>query len=139
MQNQSPYLCNQLKKTAFIFALFYLLSVVGYGLEFHYCLGQITDVNLAWLDTSCGCDTEGESVSHSCCDEKAFFVRVDDEHQSPSADLNIKTPTVQAHCLIDAHQSIEALDSKRFTFFNPYSSPPPDKLYRKHCALIYYA
>lgn len=132
------YLCARLKKTAFIFALFYLLSVVGYGLEFHYCLGRITDVNLAWLDTSCVCDTDGESVSHSCCHEKAFFVQVEDEHQSASAESLLKIPSTDVAIDLLKDEGLSPLNLVGETFIQ-LSNAPPDKLYRKHCALIYYA
>lgn len=71
--------------TAWTLVVFYFLSVCGYGLELHYCLGQVTDVNYALFDTSCVCD-EGheESYTSNCCEEKAFFVQLDEDHQAAS-------------------------------------------------------
>jgi hypothetical protein len=74
------------KKAAFFFAIFYLLNVVGYGLEVHYCLGKISDINYAFLDTSCACDSANpEKITSSCCNEESFFVQLEDEHQSVSS------------------------------------------------------
>ncbi|MDP4663561.1 MAG: hypothetical protein NWS74_07845 [Salibacteraceae bacterium] len=81
-----------MKKTAFLFAMFYLLNVVGYGLEVHYCLGQVSDINYAFLDTSCACDAaHSERISSSCCNEESFFVQLEDEHQS-SSNIEVQSP-----------------------------------------------
>ena len=72
-----------MKFKAAFFAILYLASVVGYGLEFHYCLGEITDWNYVLLDTSCACDDGHEKVVRGCCEEKEFFVQIEEAHQSP--------------------------------------------------------
>ena len=127
-----------MRKSAFIFALFYLLSVVGYGLELHYCLGQITDVNVAWLDTSCACDdAHGKAVSN-CCDEKEFFVQVKDEHQSSSIDfkLNFDQPLIaMVDWMENPSEDIEDVD-----WVNPNNNGPPEPvdLYKQNCSFIFY-
>ena len=50
----------------------------------HYCLGRVTDVNVSWLDTHWACDTDESNMVSSCCEEKAFFIQLDDEHQPTS-------------------------------------------------------
>ncbi len=80
-----------MKKAAFLFAIFYLLNVVGYGLEVHYCLGQVSDINYAFLDTTCACDAAHSERFSSCCNEESFFVQLEDEHQS-SSKIEVQTP-----------------------------------------------
>lgn len=66
--------------------------MVGYGVEVHYCLGQIADVNYALLDTSCACDEVDEIAGEdNCCNEESFFIQLDTEHQS-AADQKLKQP-----------------------------------------------
>ncbi|MDC1221523.1 hypothetical protein N8Z47_02520 [Salibacteraceae bacterium] len=127
-----------MRKSAFIFAMFYLLSVVGYGLEIHYCLGQIADVNIAWLDTSCACDDAHIPETSNCCDEKEFFVQVKDEHQSSSVDfkLDFDQPLIAiVDWMENPRQDIEDVE-----WVNPNNNgpPEPEDLYKQNCAFIYY-
>ena len=60
-----------------------MLNVVGYGIEVHYCLGQISDVSYAFLDTSYAFDSDHTEVFKApCCDDESFFVQLEDEHQN---------------------------------------------------------
>ena len=70
--------------TAFIFAFFYLINSVGYGLEIHYCLGRVSDVNHVLFDTFCPCDDAHESKGINCCEERSFFNQIEDEHAAPA-------------------------------------------------------
>lgn len=75
-----------MRKMAIIFALFYLMSSVGYGLKVHFCLGRISDVNYVLLDTSCPCDeSHAATLSMECCEEKSFFNQIEEEHSSPAS------------------------------------------------------
>ena len=118
--------------------MFYLLSVVGYGLEIHYCLGQIADVNIAWLDTSCACDDAHIPAASKCCDEKEFFVQVKDEHQSSSVDfkLDFDQPLVAEFTWDESDLSL--LDEREWVSLNNNSPPEPEDLYKQNCAFIYY-
>jgi hypothetical protein len=127
-----------LRKSAFIFALFYLLSVVGYGLEIHYCLGQIADVNIVWLDTSCACDDAHILETSNCCDEKEFFVQVKDEHQSSSVDfkLDFDQPLI---AIVDWMENLsEDIEDVEWVNSNNNGPPEPEDLYKQNCAFIYY-
>ncbi|MEX2597621.1 MAG: hypothetical protein WEC59_11890 [Salibacteraceae bacterium] len=71
--------------SAFIFALFYFFSSVGYGLEVHYCLGRVSDINYVLLETECPCDSLHDQMSNpNCCEERSFFNQIEDEHSAPS-------------------------------------------------------
>lgn len=79
-----------MRKIALFLALFYFLSTVGYGLEIHYCLGRISDVNHAMLETSCPCDTlHTKGQADGCCEERSFFNQIDDVHSYPQAQNEI--------------------------------------------------
>lgn len=71
--------------TAFIFAFFYLINSVGYGLEIHYCLGRVSDVNHVLFDTFCPCDAAHETTGMNCCKERSFFNQIEDEHAVPAS------------------------------------------------------
>jgi len=78
--------------TAFIFSLFYLISSVGYGIEVHYCLGRISDVNHFMFETHCACDEAGIMPEKSCCEERVVYNQLDDEH---TASANLQVEDVQ--------------------------------------------
>lgn len=92
-----------MKKAAILLALFYLLNAVGYGLEVHYCLGEVADINYVFLDTSCACEDNHIEISRSnCCNEESFFNQLDDEHQAAASDFSVKAPVAQhIFCLND--------------------------------------
>lgn len=128
-----------MKRATAILAVFYLLSVTGYGLKLHYCLGQITDVNIAWLDTSCCCD---EGAAHAqkppCCDEKEFFVQLDDEHQTPTSLNGLDMPlpllaTLDRNTLLNTGVKVQKAAYPENTV-PPFTVP----LFKQHCSLVYY-
>lgn len=124
---------------SFIFGLFYLLSIAGYGLEFHYCLGQITDVNHALLDTSCHCDDAHQGLIKGCCEEREFFVQLDQDHETPpSSDVNKVYQPLMANCCWDCLETF-ASESKAPDVIDDRGPPIDAKLYKEHCALILYS
>lgn len=127
-----------MKKAAFFFAIFYLLNVVGYGLEVHYCLGQIADINYAFLDTSCACDSaHTESITTSCCDEESFFVQLEDEHQSASSSTVYQPVLIEVQSVIktEISESIES-DSKGWVLAN--APPKPKDLVLELHSFVFY-
>lgn len=128
-----------MRQAGFILAFFYLLSVVGYGLEFHYCLGDITDVNYALLETSCHCDDAHQGLMKGCCEEKEFFIQLDDEHQASGGinHLEIQLPLIGEfswNCQLEAEELVEQVKY-------PESTGPPlvEPIFRKNCSLVFYA
>jgi len=100
------------RPTTFIFAFFYLISSVGYGLEIHYCLGEISDINYVLLDTECPCDASHTASNQSCCEEKAFFNQLEDEHAAP-AKLSLDNVELPLVSILDLGQIMsEALDEE---------------------------
>ena len=110
---------------------------MGYGLELHYCLGQITDVNVAWLDTSCACDDAHEKAVSNCCDEKEFFVQVKDEHQSTSIFETLDIKLFVTEITWDTKSTESAEELKRIY---PKNTGPPIflDLFKENCAFIFY-
>ncbi len=127
-----------LRKSAFIFALFYLFSVVGYGLEVHYCLGQITDVNVAWLETSCACEESTSTVTHSCCDEKSFFVQISEEHQAASDVTVEQFHPALSQTLKWSDATLKHIETLELVAFLDRGPPIENRIYQQNCALIFY-
>ena len=102
-----------MRPTAFIFAFFYLISSVGYGLEIHYCLGEISDINYVLLDTECPCDASHTASIQSCCEEKVFFNQLEDEHAAP-AKLSLDDVQLPLVSVLDlGHVADHTLDEHR--------------------------
>lgn len=126
-----------MKITTIILSLFYLLSVVGYGVEFHYCLGRVTDVNLDWVGTSCSCDAAHVEQQMKCCDELSIQVQVDEEHQSSGVDVeSTKAPMEVVQTITSGLNDSEKSQNVLGTPMD--NGPPEQPLYLKHCALILY-
>lgn len=126
-----------MKKAAFLFAIFYLLNVVGYGLEVHYCLGQVSDINYAFLDTSCACDmAHSGKISSNCCNEESFFVQLEEEHQSSST-IEVQTPipmeVIQFEKLVNV--DLEVISLNREALKSP--PLPIDRVVQFHSFIFY--
>lgn len=104
-----------MKFKAAIFTMLYLASVVGYGLEFHYCLGEITDWNYVLLETSCHCDDSKEGLVKGCCEEKEVFVQIEEAHQSPAATdiTEVQLPLQNVICWDCVEHGIEVQELSR--------------------------
>lgn len=127
-----------MRLTSFTFGLFYLLSVVGYGLEFHYCLGRITDVNYALFETSCQCDDAHQGRAVGCCEEREFFVQLEEDHNTPPA-----TELGQVHLPLIASWGwgrLELSSGSSVVQTQVVDRGPPviEDRYLEHCALILY-
>lgn len=126
-----------MRSTAFIFGIFYLLSVTGYGLEFHYCLGEITDVNYALLDTYCHCDDAHQGRIKGCCEEKEFFVQLDQDHQVP-ADVDLSHFMLPLAAEWQWQDPVETVDTSVSKTIPSRGPPRPVDLYKTNCEFIFY-
>lgn len=110
---------------------------MGYGAQVHYCLGEIEDVSYAFFETSCCCDETGVEVSMNCCDEKTVFVQLEDEHQQP-----VKTNILVVHSKVSEFTLEPSFGQTLQTLQHAVTqapNAPPERLFTKHCALIFYA
>ncbi|MBT3647275.1 MAG: hypothetical protein HN542_03430 [Flavobacteriales bacterium] len=127
-----------MKFRAAFFTLLYLVSVVGYGLEFHYCLGEITDWNYVLLETSCHCDDSHQGLVKGCCEEKAFFIQIEEAHQSPATTdiAEVELPLQNEICWDCVEHDVEAQESSRLQL----DRGPPKTLDRTiaYHSLIFY-
>ncbi|MEZ4721077.1 MAG: hypothetical protein R2813_04275 [Flavobacteriales bacterium] len=128
-----------MKQSAFTLAVFYLLSIVGYGLEVHYCLGQVTDVNYALLDTSCVCDDTQQVASKGCCEEKEFFIQIEEVHQASAGMdyLNIELPLIEELSWAERFELSEAVEHSEF--IEDTGPPLVRSIVIENCSLTLYA
>ena len=80
------------KAVAFIVSLLYLSLTTGLSVNIHYCMGEILDVQFESYNNDDKCKTK-----MPCCGHDYHFVKVSDEHQQISNDLNLKAPVVELH------------------------------------------
>lgn len=124
------------KAKASILIVFYFLSVTGYGVEVHYCLGRVSDINYAFLETSCPCDVAHAGERSGCCEEKAFFIQVDEDHQTTSL------PDVKFYPLLSSElASIAKLTSVKdaeAVFFSDRGPPLKRDFQTLYCAFQFY-
>ena len=125
-----------MKRGAFILAVFYFLSTMGYGVNVHYCLGRIADVSYAFVETSCACDDAGIVENDPCCDEVTIFNQIKDSHESP-AQISVAPPIAQPVELPSLNVDEETIAVS--TDFIPESNAPPRPIYIDICSLIFYA
>jgi hypothetical protein len=80
------------KVVTFIVSLLYLSLTTGLSVNIHYCMGEISDVQFESYNNDDECKTK-----MPCCDHAYHLVKVSDEHQQISNDLNLKAPVVELH------------------------------------------
>ena len=68
-----------------ILALVYLATTTGATLHMHYCMGEIYSVDLAKKD---GCTKCGMEAGDDCCTDELTVIKVKDNHQLISNDIN---------------------------------------------------
>lgn len=67
------------KLLAILFASFYLILVSGLNVSLHYCGGKLKTISLYSGSNEEGCCGTKEK-SKGCCNERAAFVKVKDDH-----------------------------------------------------------
>jgi hypothetical protein len=62
-----------------LFILLYLCATIGLHGSMHYCGGEISSIAVNGIEEGekCGCDKE--TMSESCCSEKGFSYKINDE------------------------------------------------------------
>lgn len=136
--NRSIFIFAAMKLSGLILAIFYFFSSVGYGLEVHYCLGEVSDVSYALLDTHCACDLLDEPHERKCCEEKSFFNQLESEHSAPSlTDVSMVLLPVAAELDWNAMQSSDASSLKSYNFIDRGPPKSRDRIIEFHSLIIY--
>jgi|SRR3954470_6538020 len=91
------------KVVAFIVAFLYLGLTTGLAVNIHYCMGEISQVQFETYNDNDLCKTK-----MPCCGHDYHFVKVSDEHQQTSTDLNLNTPVADSHSFILASDEISS-------------------------------
>lgn len=124
-----------MKKTAaIIFALFYLMSIIGVAVNAHYCGGELKSVALVVNAQSC-CDAE---TSCGCCQHETIVFQYDEKDvlvQSVVHDLRL---AVMLSAAMKADHIAASESMQDAWFFIDWSPPPESRLWLKHHSLTYY-
>jgi len=83
------------KVVAFIVAILYLGLTTGLAVNIHYCMGEISQVQFESYNDNDLCKTK-----MPCCGHDYHLVKVSDEHQQASTNLNLKAPVAELHFFI---------------------------------------
>lgn len=70
------------QKLALGLCIFYVVSVIGVALSFHFCGGQLSAVHLNQLVSAKGCGMEKAAATSGCCKNTAVDAKIKDSHQS---------------------------------------------------------
>lgn len=72
-----------------VFLCTYLLSVSGFGMNMHFCGGELDSVSLFWGENTgkakCGC---GSKEMKDCCKDKQMVLKVKDSHKGSAFHIN---------------------------------------------------
>jgi hypothetical protein len=77
------------KSVALFLALLYTVTVLGFAINFHYCLNQVSSVQIN--EPVKKCSTLRVVKAMKCCKDKKVDVKVKDGHQSSSLAFLAKT------------------------------------------------
>lgn len=105
--------------------LLYLITVVGFALNLHYCFNHITAVNINTPVKDCGMLAR----KMKCCHDKHFEVKVNDAHQAKAASLlsaiqGFKLPKIS--CSSDLFLQHATVINSGINHYHP--DPPPDNI-----------
>lgn len=118
-----------------LFSAFYLLTTVGVGINFHYCLGELSYVDVMVLQGKCCCgDTE---IAAPCCNDESYFFQLDTEQQtSPGFRLIDPPPALLVFNETSLSKTVQP-GKILFPLFLDLP-PPPRPLWLWNCSLTYY-
>lgn len=94
-------------------------------------------MNYALLETYCHCNDAHEGLKKGCCEEKEFFVQLDQDHQTP---LDVNLGEWQLPLLAEWNWQVRRAEEGE-EFCKPVTSRGPPlavPLYEAHCAFIFY-
>jgi len=71
-----------------LLTMLYIVTVVGFALNLHYCGSQVASVKINAPATNCGMDKAAEKMK--CCKDTQLKVKVDDAHQAEETSVLAK-------------------------------------------------
>ncbi len=88
------YLCvteiEMRKSLTILFLFFYTLATAEIGINFHYCLGELAQIEI--FSHGVGCCCGGEEEMTNCCDDQSFSLQIDENQQTPSSSIIVQIP-----------------------------------------------
>ncbi|WP_462267087.1 HYC_CC_PP family protein [Mucilaginibacter sp.] len=76
-----------------LIALLYLGTVMGVGLNFHYCFGRVSSVKL--YESQPDCKLLKRTKKPGCCQSKQLNVKVKDSHEQVKEGVKLYSPVAQ--------------------------------------------
>jgi hypothetical protein len=111
-------------------SLLYIVTVVGFALNLHYCFGYITSVKIDAPVKSCGIRATGKM---KCCKDRHFEVKVKDAHQAATPSLLAKIFAFQLPRVAFADFSFNTQKGLLAVDFN---KGPPDIIPDQHITFL---
>lgn len=111
----------------FLFIGFYLTVSLGLVVQFHYCAGKLSQVEVFNSGHICGCGDHSEKAA-SCCSDTFIQLGIEEEQQINSTTRLAKVSVID---LIANRPSITlpiAQKAKEYSFYTDTSPPLPSKL-----------
>ena len=114
------------KKTfSLVFVGFYMLSIVGLSLNFHYCGTRLAQVQFQSQEIRACCSEKVEKTA-KCCKNQAITYKVKDQHLGNSS---IHVPDLIAVLLIKQEVNTgytKAVNTTKYTY--TLQKPPPNTI-----------
>ena len=118
---------------AYLLTLLYLITVVGFALNLHFCGSYLASVKIDAPAKSCGMLSEKKM---KCCTNKHFEVKVKDAHQAQSQLFLAKTFAIEMPRLPFEGFSLNTQQflSDKFSYRGPPDPPLADvSTFLKNC------
>jgi len=120
-----------LKRTgASLLALLYMVTVIGFALNFHYCFGYLSSVKINEPVKSCGFRA---TAKMKCCKDKHFEVKVKDAHQAEAQSFLAKVFAFQSPVLAFADFSFS---TQQTISVNDFERGPPKPPFNQRVAFL---
>ena len=114
-----------------ILAVIYLTVSSGFAMTIHYCMGQVSSIDLLNHEEK-KCGKCGMKTTAGCCKDDFKVFKINDSHKLISNDISIFSPVT----ILDNSKSLFTSDFRHFqiiTLFNNHS--PPKSQGRSLCIL----
>jgi hypothetical protein len=120
-----------------LFAAFYLLTTVGVGINFHYCLGELSHVDVMVPHSKCCCAEADAEMAVHCCDDESYFFQLDTEQQTTQGLrlIDVTVATLVTH-EVSVKETLRA--ENLFPLFLDLPPPHGPPIWLANCSLTYY-
>lgn len=137
--NNNVSLRQIMRKVAFISLIsFYLIALVGYSVNIHYCGGELESVSLDEPASVCCCGVSG-GMEGCCSDEELLLKLTEDQHLAHDLNVNFENKALDLLCPQDLlADEVEINEDVKVDFYDVKPPPKLPPIWLLNCSFTFY-